>query len=512
MDRKQRNHYSVFIVVVLLIQSAFILVQAAEMEDSATHSVDSASDTLYLRLDEALLSALEHNPAIGIQRLQVDIGREKVKAEKATFYPDVSASILKSKSESERRVGSLREPVGVTDERTSYSIEVTELIPTGTRITAGVTLDGAVSSLYTNQYESRMGLTVTQALLQGMNPSVNLASLKHARLDSELSQAELKAIAQRVIFDVEKAYWNLYLALQAIKIREESVLLAERQAEETRQRIAVGKLPELELASAEAELAVRQVALLDACSDLGRARLELIYLLNNPSEGGWERFIIPLEEPPVPNDSIAPFEQHLELGKMYRPDLIQARLELKKGRIAVVRTRNGLLPRLDLFINLGGSSYATSFDDAVPDFDTPYNDVNAGLTLTLPVPGSRKASEHRQSFLAAREQELLLDNMEQLLERDVRIAYLEVGRAHKRIDATRVVRELQEANFAAELEKFRVGKSTNLQVALVQRNLTEAQLEEARTRVSYLTALTSLYLSEGSLLERRGIEPLMSHD
>ena len=274
----------------------------------------------------------------------------------------------------------------------------------------------------------------------------------------------------------------------------------------------MGKLPELELASAEAELAVRQVALFDARSDLGRARLELIYLLNNPSEDGWERFVIPLEEPHVPNDSLASFEQHLELGKMYRPDLIQARLELQKGHIAVVHTRNGLLPRLDLFINLGGSSYATSFEDAAPDLDTPYYDVNTGLTLTLPVPGSRKTAEHRQSFLAAREQELLLGNMEQLVERDVRIAYLEVGSALERIEATRVVRELQEVNLASEQEKFRVGRSTNLQVALVQRNLTEAQLEEAHTRVSYLTALTSLYLSEGTLLERNGIEPLKSSE
>jgi outer membrane protein TolC len=353
---------------------------------------------------------------------------------------------------------------------------------------------------------------VTQALLQGLCPAANLASLNQARLDKELSQSELKAIAQQVVFNVEKAYWELYLSLRAVQIREESVLLAERQVEETKQRIAVGKLPELEIAAAEAELADRQVALLDARSDLGRARLELTYLLNNSADGSWERFLKPQDEPVIPHDSIDPLDQHLELGKMYRPDLVQARIELKKGRIEVVRTRNGLLPKLDLFINLGGSSYAQSFSDATPDYNTPYYDVNAGLTLTLPVPCSRKSAEHRQSFLSVKERELLLDNMEQLLERDIRISYLEAEHARERIDATRVVRELQEANYSAELEKFRVGKSTNLQVALVQRNLTEALLEEAHTRVSYLTALTSLYLSEGTLLERSGIETFDSKD
>ena len=464
------------------------------------------------RLEEAIFSALEHNPALSAQRLQIDISREKIKAERATFYPELYASASRTKSEAERRVGSVHEPIGVTDERTSYSLEVTDLIPTGTRISAGVTMDGTVSSLYSDQFVGRMGFTVTQALLQGMSPRANMALLNQARLDYKLSQAELKAIAQQVVFDVEKAFWKLYLALQAVQIRERSVLLAERQTEETKQRIAVGKLADLELIAAEAELATRQVALLDARSDLDRARLELTYLLNNPVESGWEQFVMPLDEPVIPNDSLAPLGQHLKLGKMYRPDLLQARIELKKGRIALVHTRNGLLPRLDLFINIGGSAYSQSFGDATPDFQTPYYDVNAELKLTLPVPGSRKTAEHRQMSLSLKEQELLLDNMERLLERDIRIAYLEAEQVRERIDATRIVRELQEANYSAELEKFRVGKSTNLQVAIVQRNVTEAQLEETRTRISYLTPLMSLYLAEGALLERSGIEPVKSQD
>ncbi len=487
-------------------------IYAVEPDNSSSPPVVSADDTLFLSLDEAIISALEHNPALSTQRLHVDIAGEKIKAERATFYPEISASALRTKSEAERRVGSVREPIGVTDERTSYSLEVTDLIPSGTRITAGVTMDGAVSSLYSDQFVGRMGITVTQALLQGMSPKVNLALVNIARLDLELSQAELKAIAQQVVFDVEKAFWKLYLAIKAVQIRENSVKLAERQTEETKHRIAVGKLPDLELIAAEAEIAVRQVDLLDANSELDRARLELTYLLNNPKVNSWEHLVVPIDEPIIPQDSLAHLEQHLKLGRMYRPDLIQARIEVKKGRIALVRTRNGLLPQLDLFINIGESSYSQSFENATPNFQSPYYDINAGLTLTLPVLGSRKTAEHRQNSLSIKEQELALDNMERLLERDIRIAYLEAERVRERIDATRIVRELQEANYNAELEKFRVGKSTNLQVALVQRNVTEAQLEETRTRVSYLTALTSLYLAEGVLLERSGIESAKSLD
>ena len=64
---------------------------------------------------------------------------------------------------------------------------------------------------------------------------------------------------------------------------------------------------------------------------------------------------------------------------------------------------------------------------------------------------------------------------------------------------------MQEKKLTAELEKFRVGKSTNFLVLQVQRDYTASQLDEARAMVAYLNALVDLYVSEGSLLERRGI-------
>ena len=65
---------------------------------------------------------------------------------------------------------------------------------------------------------------------------------------------------------------------------------------------------------------------------------------------------------------------------------------------------------------------------------------------------------------------------------------------------------MQEKKLSAELEKFRVGKSTNFLVLQAQRDFTESQLDEARSMVAYLNALVDLYVSEGSLLERRGLK------
>ena len=61
-------------------------------------------------------------------------------------------------------------------------------------------------------------------------------------------------------------------------------------------------------------------------------------------------------------------------------------------------------------------------------------------------------------------------------------------------------------NMDAELEKFRVGKSTNFLVLTAQSIFTAGKLDEARAMVDYLNALIDLYHLQGTLLERRGIE------
>ncbi len=56
-----------------------------------------------------------------------------------------------------------------------------------------------------------------------------------------------------------------------------------------------------------------------------------------------------------------------------------------------------------------------------------------------------------------------------------------------------------------ETEQFRLGRSTNLNVLLVQEKLTQAKLQEATARARFLQAITTLHETEGTLLVRRGI-------
>jgi len=478
-----------------------------------------STDTLRISLAEAVLSALERNPDLAIRRLDPVIARTAVAEERAAFDPVLTASADYSESQIRRFLGSQPQPYEITSELTGYAAGVSLRLPTGTTVALDAVVDRSTSSIFASQYSGNIGLTLTQSLLRGFGFGANLASLRRARLDLDISRAELRAFAERLVADTRAAYWRLYLAGEEVRIQEESLNLALRQKEESLVRIEVGRLAEVELAAVQAEVARRGSALIDARSAYEQARLDFLYLVDPQVRGSddspgqraaaapnWSTLVIPVDGPVIPADTLEAVPVHEEVAVRFRPDLAQARLAYEQGEIEVARTGNGLLPRLDFFITLGRTTYAETFRDALPEVDSPFRNVNLGLQFEFPLPDRGPRAAARRAKVSREQLEQAVVNMNRLVRKDVRSGYVEVIRARRQIDATRATRELEQANLDAELEKFRVGRSTNLLVLQVQRDFIVSKLEEIRAVVGFLTALDDFYLTEGTLLERQGIE------
>jgi len=283
------------------------------------------------------------------------------------------------------------------------------------------------------------------------------------------------------------------------------VTLAEQQLSETQERIKIGRLAETELAAAQAEVALRRENLINARSTLAQHRLTLLRLLNPAETIRWDADVVLEYQTTLLGDPLDPVDQHVQVALRMRPDLNQARLQIQRGDLEVVRTRNGLLPKLDLFIDLGKSGYANTFGDAIEDLDGRSYDVTAGLQFEF-APSNRAArARHTRAKVTQQQLRQSLDNLAQLVEVDVRSAYIEVERTREQIAATSATRTFQEEKIRAETEKFRVGRSTSLLVAQAQRDLVASQIAEIQAVVNSLKALVGLYRLEGSLLERRGV-------
>jgi outer membrane protein TolC len=76
----------------------------------------------------------------------------------------------------------------------------------------------------------------------------------------------------------------------------------------------------------------------------------------------------------------------------------------------------------------------------------------------------------------------------------------------RRVNSTHQARVFAEAALAAEQTKLQNGASTSFIVLQLQRNLTDARSAEFRALSDYNKALAQLAFSDGSVLEKDGLE------
>ena len=457
---------------------------------------------LSLTVSQAVLSALENNRSLVVQRYNPSIQRTFEQQQRAVFDPDLAGLF----SFDSNRVNQPTVPPTLSHfQDYTGRAGISEFLPTGTHLglTGGATVNEFPADRQ-GKFASDVALTATQSLLRGFGLAANLASLRQARLDTLSSEYELRGLAESLVAQTEETYWDLALAKQQIDIFTNSLSLAQQQMAETRERIRLGKVAETELVAAEAEAALRREDLINARSALDTTRLQLLRLVNLGADA-FEKEVILAEPPTVPNEPLDNLSDHLQLARQMRPDLNQARLQIDRGDLEVVKTKNGLLPKLDLFVSLGRTGYARSFGDSASNLGGSNYDLLAGVSLEYPIGNRDSKARYNRAVLTREQAKDAVANLAQLIEVDVRTGYIEILRAKEQVTATAATRKLQEEKLRVEQEKFRVGKSTAFLVGQAQRDLLASQISEIRAVVNCRKAVAELYRLEGSLLSRRGL-------
>lgn len=473
---------------------------------------------LEVTLSDAILTGLSNNKSFEVQKFKPPTTGLAQEVERALFDPVAKVNIDTNRKKSDQiQVGR-----GFT-----ASTSVTELLPTGTTLEMiletgyreneldNIGTDGGDTT--TTNPEDKYWSTVTnvsinQALLRGAGLEANLANLRKARIDTQISMYELTGLAQALASDIESAYWDYFLALMRVDIQEKGLTLSRHLVNETMKRIAAGQKAESEIFSFQAQESSTRQALEEAKSLQEKTRIRLLRLISPPSFDIWNRKLSLLTRPIIPKDSTEDIASHIQVAMRMRPDLNQARLEEQKGTLEVVKTKNGLLPKLDAFLMIGRTGYAKNFDLSIYDYGSGSGgiDYTARIQFEFP-PINRKAkADYNKSILDLAKSRQAIDNLVQLAQQDVLLAYVELQRAKKQIEISAETVRYQIAKRDAEIEKYRLGSSSAFNVAQAERETITSQLSAAQARIDYLKGLTQFYVADGSLLARRGIGAIFS--
>jgi len=477
--------------------------QAVAEQRAALPSIAPA--TLELSRDGAILAALARNRSLRVERFGPLVAEANIAEARADFDPRLLGTTSYAKSG--RPTGVIPGEESATSRDFSGNATLSEFLPTGTEVFLSGGFSRSPPSGEDSTYGGSWSAGVNQDLLRGFGTDVNLVTLRQARNTAAIRQHELRGFVIDLVQQVEAAYWELVLAREKVEIRKFSVDLALQQLQLNEDLIEVGKLAEDARVSAEAEVASRRADLVDAESDVKARTIDLIRLLNPETENQWRVSLDPVDPPDVTPVDLDP-QMSAALADVYRPELAQSRLDLANRDLDVVRTRNGLLPRLTAFASYERLSAGDSTSGIVEYLDDPrFEGYEAEVTLDVSPLNRAERARNDRAELEVDRAEAALSNLEQLVETDVRQAVIEAQRQWEQITANREVVKSREEELRVERGLFVVGKSINLNVLQVERNLIEAQLNEVTARVRYIEALTDLYSAEGTLLDRRGIAP-----
>jgi len=467
----------------------------------------------WLRLLDAVCWALEANQALRVQKLAPEIANTSIESAWGEFDTRVNAQIGASSAHSstlgprpKNSSSDNREEGERVSRGQDMDISLSGRLPTGTDYSVGISAGRSSTNTTYPFYDASANLNITQNLLKGAGPTVNLVRVRTAENTFLISLHQLQQVVINLVADVLNGYWDLYLARKVLDIRLESYRVAQEQRKRTEELVRVGRETPLGLFSAHAEESARISDVINAAADVRRRQLTLLRLLNPESDPRqWNLKLWPKEDPKVPTEPLVP-EQHVAVALKLRPDLKQAELDLANGELEVVRTANGLLPALDFYTVVGATGVGDSFGDAISEVrQGDFPNWRVGLQFSYPLQNRTAQAAYRRAVFSRQQAEEAIRNYKQIIETDVRQAIIEIERTERLIESTRITRQLREQELEAEIEKFRVGRSTQLLVAQAQRDLTSARVDEISAIVANVKAYLALFKAEGSLLQRYGI-------
>jgi outer membrane protein TolC len=396
---------------------------------------------------------------------------------------------------------------------TDYNSGLQGLLPSGLTYTINSDYNkNSVLGFNTNgfpsfspNYNSSAGINLSQPLLKNF-------WIDSTRLSIQLDKNKLKRSEQDVRFQIitsatatAKAYYDLISAIENVKVQEAAVALAERLLAENKKRVEVGALAPLDVQDAQAQLATSQANLFVAQGTLGDSQNHLKALINDDYTS-WDRVEI------VPTESLAAIPEAFDKrdswtkSLAYRPDVVQAKIDLENQKIQIKFNRNQMFPELDLVGSYALNGYSPFLHDSFDQiYDRKFQTYSYGLKLSMPL-GNINARENLKQAKLTLEQLLIhYKQVEQAAIATVDIDVRAAKTALERVDATKQARIFSEASLDAEQKKLENGKSTSYLVLQKQRDLTLARSTEIQSLTDYNKALYTLLQDEGYTLQKMGI-------
>jgi len=482
------------------------------------------NETAEMTLREAVLVGLKNNPGIEVNRLEPFRAAEETMNEKSVFDPTLNLQFNKDYTIDPRgsSTSSFSTPLQITRDN-DYNLSLKKLLRTGAQLEISFLNNRLVSNFPTQvlkpQYKPRLGFSLSQPLLRDFGWGLTTIFVRIAENREDISLFDYQARLAQLIQLVTEGYWGVVFAKENLKVQQKGVELAEALLKGAEARVRAGVLPPVAVTEAQAEKARREGLTIVAENDLEIARTNLRLTLNlNPKSTFLPQKIEPVETP-----SVEPFQidrvASIESALTRRPEILSAGLNVQNRALQARYSENQLLPRLDLKAGAGltglagelkpgatnpfPGNYSSSVDRlGSGDF---YN-YGVGIVLQFPLSNAQARSKFAQARIELDQARARQRDLVSQVTLEMQKALGNVEANFKRVQTTRLARELAEENLRGQEKRFGVGLVTQKDVIDFQSRFLDAKGTELRAITDYNDSLSGLRLAEGTLLDYYNVQ------
>lgn len=320
------------------------------------------------------------------------------------------------------------------------------------------------------------------------------SSVTSANLVKEAAVLELQSVVNNALLEVRVRFYNVLLARESIKVREQSVDLLKEQLQNARNRFEAGASSSFEVLRAEVALANAQPALIQARNAFRIAIEELRQSLGFTNKEGTNLNKVPdfvgeLSFEPTSFD----LQSSLDSARLNRPELSRlAKIERAREE-GITTARSTYYPSVDAVAGYQWRKTGTSdrFGDAAHGW-------LVGVQSQWSIfDGRATAGRVIQARSALAQAQLSIDEAELAVDVEVRRALSSLQEAQELADASgKVVSQAEEALRLATVRQT-AGTATQLDVLTSQVDLTQARNNQLQANYNYLVALAQMKRAVG---------------
>ncbi len=401
------------------------------------------SDNSYLSIDDCISIALENNLGYQISQSKVEVKEEQIKEAKGA-----------SKVNAKFMGGYVR----MNDSPDMDSIA-----------------EGDFSYLYSSgQAIPLISFNMSKVLYSGGKIKT---FIKQAETERTIAENELEISKQDLIYKVIEAYYRVLQAEGLTKVSEQALTQIKAHLETSRSLLSEGMIAPIDLSRINSQLSRLEHNLIKAENGHMLAMYNLNATMGIPLETK-----IKLQNNLFYEDCGVTLEEALESARENRPEIykIKEQKDIMKGMVTLAKSNR--LPQIVMNMESGIAGWKVTVAGEISIFD-----------------GGINKSKIKQAEINLSQIEHSEKQIEQLIEFEVRSAYLNMKEAEKLVKVT-------EQGIADSVESFRIsqvkyneGIATNIEVIDAQSALIEAETNHLNALYNYNTNRTALIKAMGLL-------------